>query len=903
MIEDLKTIDIKAIIEKETSLKFFKNGHSHILEKCPFCGSGSGKNKSSAFSIDPKKNIFKCFSCDKKGNTIEFIKYLKEIDSKAAIKYLTENYSDLPKYEPIKEEKELTDLSKIIFAIQNNDIKAAGNYLKTRGLDLSIIRGFYNYDSLKHAVCFIDNANQLINYRCIEENQKGFVKGSKIENAIFDKTFKPEKEIVYITEGVINSLSLFQLGLSSVSLFTSQNKLTNKDKFDKYFSNKNVVLAFDNDQAGGQCSEYYKKFILNNYPVKSLKVLVLPKDQDLNDLLKNKALEIYISENNHYQIIKYDYYTEIIPDSEDPKKDFKEKGYFIEKSQYFKKRSIGKGQTENERLSNYVMQILFHFIDGSQETKRLVKIQRYDGEISLIELKTSELNSLEKFNNIIGSKLKKGCSFIGIHRDHKNIITFSFDNEKTAIPLYTLGYNNENNLFAFSNLIINKNNEIIRPDELGILYDNDSVYYLPASSNAAILNKTELSNIDFYFKEGNLNFEAWSSLIYKAYGLKGVIGICFLINSLFRDFIFNEIGFFPFLYLYGEAGTGKTSFISFIINVFNSSQGDKGHSLNNSNIKGLARSLAQYKNYIVYFKEYSQAVDNEILELLKTGYDGSGYTRANKTNDNTTNSVGVESAIVLDGNSLPTYEAAIFDRILLLEFETANFNKESEQAFNKLKEEMKNGYGQIVREIINYRSSFTSKFIKTYNDIIKSIKYDGAAYLGVNLNELRDRTIKHIAFIIAPLEIMKENLIFPVNQIEIIQEIIKYSIEKENTLNLLKPVNVFWEAISSEGLKKNSQIIKEIHYTYDSNYIYIKFDEMYVYYSNYCKTNNKKISDKYELKKLLTSPNYKPFVKGNRKDSPNVVSHNHHNFGSCLRFSYHSIEDQKHIGEIEINLP
>ncbi|MBI9054754.1 MAG: hypothetical protein JEY96_13100 [Bacteroidales bacterium] len=109
-------------------------------------------------------------------------------------------------------------------------------------------------------------------------------------------------------------------------------------------------------------------------------------------------------------------------------------------------------------------------------------------------------------------------------------------------------------MFAFSNLIINKSNEIVRPDELGILYDNDDVYYLPASSEINILNSRELSNVDF---------KKWSELLYKSYGIKGVIGICFLINSLFRDFIFEEIGFSPFLYLYGEPATGKTSFISF----------------------------------------------------------------------------------------------------------------------------------------------------------------------------------------------------------------------------------------------------------------------------------------------------------------------------------------------------
>lgn len=900
---DVKQLDIKPIIEKETGLKFSKNGRSYILEKCPFCGSGKGKNKSPAFTVKLKDNIFNCFACDKKGNAIEFIRYFKNFpkDGKEAINYLIDKYSNHPKFIPPKTEKQESVLSKRIYAIQRNNTKLANEYLKSRGLNISGIKGFYFYDSYKKSVCFIDSMNQLINYRSIEENQKGFVKDSKIDNAIYDRTFRDNQDKVYITEGVIDSLSLYQIGESAVSIFTSKNEFTDKERFDKYFSYKNVVLAFDNDIAGQKCTAYYQVYILNNFPVSSLKILSLPTNQDINDLLQAKALENYISESNNYQVVKHDYKNEIIPDSSDPDKIHGEKGYFIENSQYFKKRSIGRGKTVNERLSNYVMQIIFHIRDGSQDSKRLVKIQRNDGEISLIELRTTELLSLEKFNGIIGSKLNKGCNFIGQHREHKNIVSFCYDDERTVLPLYTLGYNNDYDLFAFSNLIINKNNEIVRPDELGILYDNDNVYYLPASSEINILNKTELANIDFFYKEGNLNFKNWSDLLFKSYGIKGVIGICFLINALFRDFIFNEIGFFPFLYLYGEPATGKTSFISFLINVFNNSQGDKGHSLNNSNIKGLARTLAQYKNYIVYFKEYSQDVDSEILELLKTGYDGSGYTRANKTNDTTTNSVNIESAIILDGNSLPTYEAAIFDRILLLEFNNPNFSKESEKAFNVLKEEMKNGYGQIIREIIQYRDYFKEHFYKMYSQIIKSIKYDEVEKIdGISLNELRDRTIKHIAFMLTPLQILQEKINFPVADKEVIQEIIKYSVEKEKTLHLLKPINIWWGAISNEGMKSNTQLVHAKHYIYDEHFLYIKYDEMYTFYTRYCREANYKISDKLELRKLLTSSNYKPFARGNRKDSS--FAHNHAKLGSCLKFHYRMEGKQRYIGDIEINL-
>ena len=119
-IETLKKIDIKQLISKETTLKFKGN----TLEKCPFCGSGTGKNKSSALNVNPQTNTFKCFHCDKKGNPIEFIRYYKDLPNGSALKYLQENYSSLPAYEAPKNEKN-TSLKSQIYAISRNKIKPA----------------------------------------------------------------------------------------------------------------------------------------------------------------------------------------------------------------------------------------------------------------------------------------------------------------------------------------------------------------------------------------------------------------------------------------------------------------------------------------------------------------------------------------------------------------------------------------------------------------------------------------------------------------------------------------------------------------------------------------------------------------------------------------------------------
>ena len=48
----------------------------------------------------------------------------------------------------------------------------------------------------------------------------------------------------------------------------------------------------------------------------------------------------------------------------------------------------------------------------------------------------------------------------------------------------------------------------------------------------------------------------------------GGIAILFLILSLFWDIVFEKVGFFPFLFLFGAYGTGKTSMTEYLLRVF-----------------------------------------------------------------------------------------------------------------------------------------------------------------------------------------------------------------------------------------------------------------------------------------------------------------------------------------------
>ncbi|MBS2101275.1 CHC2 zinc finger domain-containing protein, partial [Carboxylicivirga linearis] len=557
-IEKVKQIDIKALIEKETGVHFNK---ANQLEKCPFCGSGQGTNHSPAFSVNTRKNYFKCFSCGSAGSAIDFVMLFNNgWNEHKAITYLQEDYLGIRDVFKPSAQTNTSSFDKMLFAIRNNPITKASEYLKSRGIDAeSLPQGSYWYDSLSNAIVFTDTNNQLINRRMINP-EKGKPKAKNngtLNESIYDKMFFPDFDVVFLQEGVINALSM--VGCSSIALFSTENKIKDPKVLLPYLQGKKVVLAMDNDDAGNKCADYYKDFILSGrFDIQSLRRLVLPKKKDANDLLQDKSLIDFLQNTENYQLLWEDIVTKPIPqNSEDKQADNEEYYFFVENGCYYMKETI-KGKPIVKKLSNFLMESVYHLMDGTKESRRLVKFQRNTGEITVNEIMSSELN-LDRFKKVIRSISSRGLTFFGNTQQLDNILTFLYDREKNAIAINQLGYQSEHHAYCFADAVIDKDNVITYPDKLGIVNTDVTSLYLPPFAYTNLNDKSYSAERRFAYKAGNLNFDSWAELIFKAYGINGAVGISFVILALYRDIILDITGFFPFLFLFGDQGAGKSN--------------------------------------------------------------------------------------------------------------------------------------------------------------------------------------------------------------------------------------------------------------------------------------------------------------------------------------------------------
>lgn len=590
-----------------------------------------------------------------------------------------------------------------------------------------------------------------------------------------------------------------------------------------------------------------------------------------------------------------------IPDSLYPDDELEQFGFFIFGSKYFTKQVRGE-KTFRIELSNWVGESLFHLVNGTNNSKRLIKIQRNTGEQHIVEVQSSEMK-LDAFEVILKSKQS---TFYGNTNQLKRVFSRWMDYEIQANIIDTLGWNREHQIYAFANAIFTAKGKLVKVNNVGIVEDPDDKnkkYYLPAFGQAHLNNPDYEGERKFIYIDGALNFEQWAKLYNEAFESNGGIAILFLILSVFWDVVFDQVGFFPFLFLFGAYGTGKTTLVENLLRLFG--KDFIGIPLNNATQVGLSRTIASRNNSIFYLKEYTTETDEANQDLLLTAYDGSGRSTGVKSNDNKTKVSQVKSAIILDGNHLPTQKTAVLSRMVLLNFENNQFSETQRKAFIELEQLQYKGFGKVVTEIMGHREHFQKGFKKTFDENMKELREMVKA-------DFAERTLKHVALLLTPAKLLIKKMKFPFSFNEITNVVVDNAIEQNRLLKQTDEITVFWTAFAW-GVKNGNLVRyiretdnkKSAHYNLKWNeasepILQIKLPGIFPEYVKYCKNNGQRFLDSNSLKMLLTSKAYQPFIPNLQKKRGDAYTDFY--FGSCYQFQLFSSENGFSINEVEINM-
>lgn len=302
MYDDMTKSSIRQNLERYVQTVTTKSKGNNMYV-CPLCNSGTGHNKTGAFSI--KGDKWKCFSCGASGDIFELYGQINNVsefgEQFKALKDLFNIDDKTPKIQAVQkqEEKEQQNKDYTDFFLKAHNDAHKTDYFKKRGLTTQTIDKYclgyvenwsYSEDGIKSNRIIIPTSKYTYSARLAEEkgNQIKYIKVGTVEVFNLSILSTSEKPI-FITEGEINALSIIEVGADAVAIGST----TQVDKFiktlEKTKPKKPIIISFDNDESGQKATVRLKEG-LDKLNIPSISINHIPRYNDVNEMLiENKA--------------------------------------------------------------------------------------------------------------------------------------------------------------------------------------------------------------------------------------------------------------------------------------------------------------------------------------------------------------------------------------------------------------------------------------------------------------------------------------------------------------------------------------------------------------------------------------------------------------------------------------
>lgn len=467
----------------------------------------------------------------------------------------------------------------------------------------------------------------------------------------------------------------------------------------------------------------------------------------------------------------------------------------------FVNKRIGK-ISEWVKISNFPL-VQKRFIKVNDEkTYRLLQVGNDtdidNTEPEIIKVNSESFISVEKLKRVLSNHDKH---FVGITQKDLDLLAVMYEGMQPTEQV-KVGFNPAAKTMFFKNAAVTKG-EVYTPDQFGIVEIGGHSYFMQNS-----IQKTPNKNIDRYLYDTTqtVKFNDWFKLLHTAWGNRAVLPVCFLIMSIFRDVVDRNSMFIPVLYVKGERGSGKSTLISNLSKAFGAEQKETNLMAENTP-KALARRMSQTTNTFTWFNEYKNDLPDHIKFLPQYIYDKGGYERAKFDDTDDTETVEVNSTLILTSNFTPDNDI-IYTRLIFVRLDKAKHNEEQIKAVNQLAD-YKN-LSCLCCELQEYYDLINDNFDKTKKNIFNLL----FTYFKENGYDVDTRYIDNMNVFLTPTYILLEHKKITLNlgdyETAELLEIGKDNIMKQiENFNGNSTINEFWTAV--EILFERYDIKKEYH--------------------------------------------------------------------------------------------
>lgn len=384
-----------------------------------------------------------------------------------------------------------------------------------------------------------------------------------------DSAFRFNK--VVVVEGENDRLSLLDHAAEAYGVLATIGMPSGAQKkwLEVHCADKEIITIFDNDEAGGKYRNMFWKLGLP-----SLKQYHTPEPhKDIDELLKSSAgagMEDLVEECH-------------------PDKAPVEGAEVVDGHQIFEldgcycrlKINATTGERHVVRITNFVIQLRNVFVKGDGERSREIVVIRNDGARSAPMLVTSEVKvSMHAFKEAMADAVD--ASFYG--KDTDLLEMWDYIYAKGADRIVKLpkevGRLEETGGWLFADCYITPSGSVVTPDSEGVMWvGGNTLGIKPASIN--VRNKSNAVSNDVpkaLVQLSDVERREFRRQFFKNFITNiGSIGPALTMLSwsnanAYSDFLFARSGFFPFLFIWGRHGKGKTSITRWLLELYGMDQ-------------------------------------------------------------------------------------------------------------------------------------------------------------------------------------------------------------------------------------------------------------------------------------------------------------------------------------------
>ena len=544
-------------------------------------------------------------------------------------------------------------------------------------------------------------------------------------------------EPVFVTEGVIDALSLIAIGKQAIALVAAGTTPKSKN-FTGTF--RNLVFALDNDKAG---AGYTKKWMKHCESNKIEATAIMPRYGDWNDLLSNAgSVEIakkrFASDYEKYQLqanlslakTAKDYAHIYFAGNEQRSPGlFSFNGCYHYATTTSTQMDDGKGGKKTvwmidkvKRASNFLIKVE-HYQRSDQDKELPV----FHYRLKIIPKKgrpvtaTATGNDLKSPDSLTGFFLRHGKANWKGQADAAKAFSEKVTSSKAPVIRQAefAGYDHATGYHVLKDIAISPKGEIVHPEPGGYFKIGYGQYLRPFHTET--------------IKPKHCDIPKLFSLMVQAWGERAAAAVSFLVASMFVNQVKPETKFFPFLSMYGDPQTGKSR----LLILLNAMQGldEEGLPMSGGNTKkGEIRTLAQVSGIMKGMIEgndhrKTQFDFESILPLYNIG--NPLQMRAAFSNDNRVLRMEFHGSLAFVQNKEPFTSRAAKERVISLKFSTDDVNEQTKTAYEGLIE-------IPIQELAGFLDVLKSRpfFVEGWQDAFKQAKADlGSSVPDNRINE------------------------------------------------------------------------------------------------------------------------------------------------------------------------